>query len=246
MTLIMINRITNMNSEFGEAFEKQYVHTIYDMIAHQFDKTRIANWTFVAKFLDSINLIESDKTMICDVGCGNGKYMLYMKNKGFTNEQLHGCDMSDNLVKICKEKLLNVVHGDIMELPYDDNLFDQTICIAVLHHISTEERRIKAISELIRITKKGGYVLITVWAVDDLDEVNQKKRQFTNHGEKQDVMVPWNKFTTFMGDRYYHMFKKGELELLCNTLNALNTSNMLNIISSVYEKGNWNIILQKQ
>ncbi len=36
--------------------------------------------------------------------------------------------------------------------------------VAVLHHLSTIERRQKAISELIRVTKPGGKIFIEVWA----------------------------------------------------------------------------------
>lgn len=38
--------------------------------------------------------------------------------------------------------------------------------------------------------------------------------------------------------RYYHVFKQGELELLCSQLNA-------RIIKSYYDEGNWCIIFQK-
>ena len=69
--------------------------------------------------------------------------------------------------------------------------------------------------------------------------MNLKKKKFTENGTKQDVMVPWNKFTTFMGDRYYHMFKSGELESLCKTFDDLV------VVESAFEKGNCNIVLQK-
>ncbi|KAE9454250.1 hypothetical protein C3L33_13849, partial [Rhododendron williamsianum] len=48
-------------------------------------------------------------------------------------------------------------------------LGDAAISIAVLHHLSTESRRKKAIDELIRVVKNGGLVLITVWAVEQED-----------------------------------------------------------------------------
>ncbi|KAL1309992.1 hypothetical protein AAHE18_17G217400 [Arachis hypogaea] len=53
---------------------------------------------------------------------------------------------------------------DAVNLPYRTGFGDAAISIAVLHHLSTEYRRIRAIEELVRVVKKGGYVLITVWA----------------------------------------------------------------------------------
>ena len=41
---------------------------------------------------------------------------------------------------------------------------DGVLCIAVLHHISTVERRIAMLAELARTLRCGGRVLVTVWA----------------------------------------------------------------------------------
>lgn len=41
-------------------------------------------------------------------------------------------------------------------LPIRDQVCDAFISIAVIHHFSNEEIRLKAIEEMIRITKVGG------------------------------------------------------------------------------------------
>lgn len=46
------------------------------------------------------------------------------------------------------------------------NLFDAVISIGVIHHMSTEKRRTKAIQELARILKPGGKIMIYVWAME--------------------------------------------------------------------------------
>ena len=38
------------------------------------------------------------------------------------------------------------------------------LCIAVLHHISTLERRLAMLAELARVLRCGGRALVTVWA----------------------------------------------------------------------------------
>ena len=45
-----------------------------------------------------------------------------------------------------------------------DASFDYAICIAVLHHLSTQERRVSALKEMQRILRPGGRALVTVWA----------------------------------------------------------------------------------
>ena len=46
----------------------------------------------------------------------------------------------------------------------DAGALDAVLCIAVLHHISTLERRLAMLAELARVLRLGGRALVTVWA----------------------------------------------------------------------------------
>lgn len=49
---------------------------------------------------------------------------------------------------------------------FRSNAFDVCLCIAVLHHLSTPERRLAGLKELVRVTRPGGLVLVYVWALE--------------------------------------------------------------------------------
>jgi ubiquinone/menaquinone biosynthesis C-methylase UbiE len=51
-------------------------------------------------------------------------------------------------------------------LPVRNDIFDSVISIAVIHHFSTKSLRVAAINEMYRVIKKGGRVLIYVWAYE--------------------------------------------------------------------------------
>lgn len=140
--------------------EKKYVHSVYDAIAPHFSSTRFAKWPKVAKFLESLTL----GSIVLDAGCGNGKYLGFNPNCFFI-----GCDISSPLISICANRGHEVLVADALNLPYRTGFGDAAISIAVLHHLSTEERRKRAIEELVRIVCKGGRILITVWAVEQED-----------------------------------------------------------------------------
>ncbi|KAK9269989.1 hypothetical protein L1049_025562 [Liquidambar formosana] len=140
--------------------EKKYVHRVYDAIAPHFSSTRFAKWPKVATFLKSLRR----GSLVLDTGCGNGKYLGLNPDCFFT-----GCDISAPLINICADRGHEVVVADALNLPYRTGFGDAAISIAVLHHLSTEDRRKKAIHELVRVVKKGGLVLITVWAVEQED-----------------------------------------------------------------------------
>lgn len=140
--------------------EKKYVHRVYDAIAPHFSATRFAKWPKVASFLNSL----CPGSVILDAGCGNGKYLGFNPNCFYI-----GCDISPPLIDICARKGHEVLIADAVNLPYKSNFGDAAISIAVLHHLSTESRRRNAIEELIRVVRKGGLILITVWAVEQED-----------------------------------------------------------------------------
>jgi len=71
-------------------------------------------------------------------------------------------DISENSIEICKKKL-----GDkgeyhltsLLDLPLDDGAVDAALCTHVIYHIDQNHQR-QAISELIRVTKPGGRIVI--------------------------------------------------------------------------------------
>ena len=203
------------------SIEEMYVKNVYNTIASEFDTTRYRPWTCVEEFLDTI----PKGSIIGDIGCGNGKNMLYRKD--CLN---YGCDFSESLVNICLQKNLNVICGDILNIPYKNDSFDYTICIAVIHHLSTVEKRKKAIEELERVTKKGGKILVLVWA---FEQEEQSRRKFTT----QEIFVDWrDKQQNLLGKRYYYVFQKNELESLVDEKK---------VEKGFYEKGNWGIVFKR-
>ena len=58
------------------------------------------------------------------------------------------------------EHYFQVLICDNMALPYKDDSFDAVLSIAVIHHIATTERRVRALRELARILRVGGRIII--------------------------------------------------------------------------------------
>ncbi|KAG0598563.1 hypothetical protein M758_12G084100 [Ceratodon purpureus] len=141
--------------------EKRYVHKVYNAIAPHFSDTRFAKWPKVALFLESLE----PGSVVADAGCGNGKYLGFNKNCFFV-----GCDISPPLIGICAQHGHEVFVADALHLPHRTGFCDAGISIAVLHHLSNEERRIRAIEELLRVVRPKGRVLFTVWAVEQEDK----------------------------------------------------------------------------
>jgi SAM-dependent methyltransferase len=101
--------------------------------------------------------VKKQELKILDAGCGTGKNIEYLQKYG----EVSGVDFSEDALSFCKERgLTNVRQGEIETLPYGDNTFDLVTCFGVLYHKGIKDD-LRAIRELSRVCKQGGYVLIT-------------------------------------------------------------------------------------
>ncbi len=210
--------------------EVEKVHNVYDIISKHFSTTRKIIWPKVEDFINSFE----PNSLILDIGCGNGK------NMGSRNDCIYiGLDTCENLMKQAKlRQNCSYILGNCIELPFKLNTFDYAMSIAVIHHLSTEIRRLQALQEITRILKKNGEALIYVWAFEQPRFINEKS---------QDVNVKWmlqkkyseKKERDEIFYRYYHLFKKNELETLIYKVKELK------IIESGNQYNNWYCIVKK-
>jgi len=166
--------------------EQNFVQNMYNRIAPHFSSTRFAIWPKVKLFLESLR----PHSLVADVGCGNGKYLGIRPDLAVL-----GSDISEELLKICATRGFDVVVADGVHLPYRDDCLDALISIAVLHHISTLERRQAVIKEFLRVVRPGGRIFITVWALeqDNPDKTINKWLPLPQKEEKgRDFFVPWH------------------------------------------------------
>ncbi|XP_068440200.1 alkylated DNA repair protein alkB homolog 8 [Clinocottus analis] len=154
--------------------EEEYVHRVYDAIASHFSSTRHSPWPRVCHFLSSLPA----GSVLADVGCGNGKYL------GVNPEVIAvGCDRSSALVQICGERGFQAFVSDALSVPLQTASCDACISIAVIHHFSTQERRLAAVRELVRLLKPGGRALIYVWAFEQ--EYNKQRSKYLKDQSKE-------------------------------------------------------------
>lgn len=222
----------------SELFESQFVHTVYNCIADHFDKTRQIPWSQVTDFLNNSNYLKlSSNTKLLDAGCGNGKYIKYLTEILKFDGTILGVDNSENLLNIAKNNTksyqnIQFMLGNLLNLKLESDYFDTIISIAVLHHFSTKNRRQKALDELVRCLKPGGWIFCTVWgnANDNTDSTNS------------DYFIPWHNNQNkndIVYQRYYHLFNNNEL------LNLALENKLLSVKSCYYSNNNLYLLAQK-
>ena len=122
---------------------------IYGYGGYKYD----GRWVPVAKkIISKYNL--SDGSKVLDIGCAKGFLLQDLKNE-CNGLKVYGLDVSKYAVsKVSDAVKDNVLLGNAKSLPFEDNFFDCTLCINVIHNLELEECK-QAISEIIRVTKNN-------------------------------------------------------------------------------------------
>ena len=202
----------------------------YEVISKEFSDSRAYVWQCIKDFTPLI----TPNSHVLEIGCGNGKNMQYiLKN---IDCKLVGIDTCQNFVNMCKENNLDVYNNSILNLNFNDNSFDYIACIAMFHHILTNDDQIKAMKEILRVMKPGATGIITCWATEQPDSNDLKKFKF-NEGIN---IVPWKGRMELNKIRYYYVYSEKMFREFFNSF--IN----IEIIKIYNEVGNWIILFIKK
>ena len=129
----------------------------FDRGASCYDRRIVQFW--MRKFYQpAMNDIEKNGAVL-DVSCGTGNLLVELASQGHTN--LQGVDYSSKMVEAAGQKLSNkavIQKGDVHQLPFPDRTFDYVVSTEAFHHYYDQS---KALSELVRVTKKNGKVIVS-------------------------------------------------------------------------------------
>lgn len=137
---------------------------------------------------------------IVDIGCGTGGMLPLLRKFG----TVYGLDRDASAVRYARERgYAEVVQADARALPYADGRFDLTVAADLIEHL---EDPAPFVSELSRVTKPGGLILVTTAAFpilwSQLDELNRHYRRYTKRTLARDLSHPDLKLVRM---RYYNV-----------------------------------------
>lgn len=98
---------------------------------------------------------------IIEIGAGTGRYSHALARKGF---QVDAVELMEHNIEIFKENTIKnepvtITQGNATNLSaFESDAYDVTLLLGPMYHLFTEEEKLKALSEAIRVTKKGGTV----------------------------------------------------------------------------------------
>lgn len=103
---------------------------------------------------------------VLDAGCGASIFPVYLARAGHRVSALD-LDVPEGLAA-AHGVTIDYVRGNLTELPFEDESFDAVFCISVIEHLGRQGIP-RAVSELRRVTRRGGRLLITTDYYEDAD-----------------------------------------------------------------------------
>lgn len=109
-----------------------------------------------------IDFVPKTKCLCLDVGCGYGRLAQEIT---FVNKQayIYGIDISSKFIDMFNKKLAEKGESqvaNVKNLPFANNSFDFVISVAALMYLENKSDLDKSISEILRVMKKKGKLLI--------------------------------------------------------------------------------------
>jgi SAM-dependent methyltransferase len=105
---------------------------------------------------------------IIDAGCGFGKWLIFLKNRGYNIKGIDNNHMT--ITELTKyDKSLQTVFGDILHLQYPDNSFDAYISMGVVEHF--KRGPMTALKEAHRILRPNGIIFLSTPTVNIIRKI---------------------------------------------------------------------------
>jgi len=124
----------------------------------------LVNWCMDLLMKKSLKPVLDDCRFyrVLDVGCGVGRWSLEL---ALRVQLLVGIDIALNMVKEAKTRLLSVdnalfIVATASNLPFKDSSFDSVLSVTVLQHITNRSEFIKSCTEIVRVTKSRGKIIL--------------------------------------------------------------------------------------
>ena len=125
------------------------------------------NLAFEKSVVEALRQVGVDKHSwkILDVGCGAGFSLLRLLTYGLEPERLYGIDIAENRIARGRRRFpaLNLTHGDATAMDYAPDSFDLAMESTVFIQMTDESIAQGIASEMLRVVKPNGYIMLTDW-----------------------------------------------------------------------------------
>ncbi|MGK9287409.1 demethylmenaquinone methyltransferase [Staphylococcus warneri] len=144
--------------------KKEQVHTVFQNISKKYDRlNNIISFeqhkVWRKRVMKEMSVKKGSTAL--DVCCGTADWTIALSKAVGPQGEVTGLDFSENMLEVGKEKTahmdnIHLVHGDAMNLPFDDASFDYVTIGFGLRNVPDY---LGALKEMARVLKPGGMIV---------------------------------------------------------------------------------------
>lgn len=157
----------------------------YATVAEDFDTTRGKPWPGWQRLLPDMRRLEARPLRLLDVGCGNGRFGVFVGGALARPVVYHGVDNNDALLARASESLGALANvearleaRDIIVNGLPDGVYDVVVLFGVLHHVPGAQHRRALVRALAERVTPGGLLAFAAW-------------RFYDYARFRERIVPW-------------------------------------------------------
>ena len=191
----------------------------YETTAVEFDQTRGKAWAGWAKLKDSLKAPLS----ALDVGCGNGRFGLFLAEELHGEISYHGIDNNAQLLAYAQVAFATMDNlkakleaMDIVNEPLPDGEYDLVVLFGVIHHVPSAERRKAFMADLAKRVKAGGLLCFASWRFYEFERFRERlaawPEELEAEVEAHDYLLDWRRGENAL--RYCHYVDDAEEKAL--------------------------------
>ncbi|WP_282937145.1 class I SAM-dependent methyltransferase [Paenibacillus sp. RC67] len=182
------------------SFSKKELARAYDADAVRRSQSSMADWKAEERqyFVDRIR--EQGGKTVLEIGAGTGRDSQYFRECGL---EVSCIDLSEEMVRHCKEKGLNASVMDFYQLDFADQSYDAVYALNCLLHVPKGELGL-VLAEISRVVKADGLFYMGVYGGRDSegiweDDTYEPKRFFSFYTDEavQEAVQPYFKLDYF-------------------------------------------------
>lgn len=198
----MRNRLNRINQAF------------YAEAARDFDATRRRAWL---GWHEALAIIDSPIHSVIDIGCGNGRFALFLSQRQSAPFDYTGIDSSPDLLRLARARLstldqarIRLIKHDLVEAALPDMQAQLVALFGILHHVPGFRQRRELLRRCAQLLLPGGHLIFAAWRFYEEERFRARILPWDNDMlvEKNDYLLDWRRGAPAM--RYCHYVDDAE------------------------------------
>jgi SAM-dependent methyltransferase len=195
-----LDRVRELNYDHHRRMAEIHAQTVVDGTSHQ--RGEVDNQSYRAL----LAYVPVNRHAILELGSASGGQWPLLREWLAPDGRIVGIDLYDPLVQKAREAGLDIVTGYVEKMVFYDGLFDLVCSRHVMEHLGDLDR---GISEILRVTRSGGYI---AHVTPNMDVDNEPAH--LNHLNEAEWREKWRAVGLHILHTKRHPFHGGEVHIV--------------------------------